>query len=87
MLLTNDGKARLVKALDGDRVLAEADFAWRIGTDYQFDLSVVGNRIKASIDGNVLFEVDDSERPLDGGGIALVCEEGHMFASDVRVQP
>lgn len=87
LLLGDDQKVRLVKALDGDRVLVEADFAWRIGTDYQFDLSVVGNHLTASIDGNVLFEVDDSERSLDGGGIALVCEEGHMFASDVRVQP
>ena len=87
LLLTNDGKARLVKALDGDRVLAEADFAWQLGTDYQFSLEVVGNRIKASIDGNVLFEIEDSERPLDGGGIALVCEDGHIVANDVRVQP
>jgi hypothetical protein len=30
--------------------------------------------------------VEDMEQPLQGGGIALVCEEGHIKADDVRVQ-
>ncbi len=31
ILLCDDGKARLIKALDGDNVLAEVDFPWTAG--------------------------------------------------------
>jgi ADP-ribosylglycohydrolase len=87
LLLCRDGKARLVKALDGDHVLAEAPFAWQLDVDYNFALQVSGGTIVASIDGQVLFQVEDNERALDGGGIALVCEEGHIKADNVVVCP
>jgi ADP-ribosylglycohydrolase len=87
LLLSNDRQARLVKSLDGDRELAQVPFLWQLDTDYQFGLQVSGHHIRASIDGQVLFEVEDSEHPLTGGGIALVCEEGQVKAHDVRVQP
>jgi hypothetical protein len=87
LLLGPGPKARLIKALDGDHVLDETDFDWQFDAEYQFDLQVAANRIKASIDGTVLFDIEDTERPLDGGGIALVCEEGHIRVDDVRVQP
>jgi hypothetical protein len=87
LLLCSDGIARLVKALDGDRVLAEAPFAWQLDIDYEFGLHVRGNHVHGSIDGQELFKVQDVERPLDGGGIALVCEEGNIKARSVRVQP
>jgi hypothetical protein len=87
LLLSNDGTARLVKALDGDQVLAETRFPWELDASYEFRLQVNGNHIQASIDGQILFEVKDAEGPLDGGGIALVCAEGHIKADEVRVQP
>lgn len=87
LLLCSDGQARLVKAVDGDRVLAEAPFTWQLDVDYEFSLQVRGNHIHASISGQELFKVQDTERPLDGGGIALICEEGNIKARDVRVQP
>ena len=87
LLLCDDNKARLVKALDGDTVLAEADFPRQLGRPYQFDLQVSGNRIVGSVDGNKLFDVADADNPLSGGGIALVCEEGRMTSESVAVQP
>ncbi len=51
ILLCDDGKARLIKALDGDNVLDEVDFPWSQGSSHEFQLSVNGGRIKASIDG------------------------------------
>jgi hypothetical protein len=87
LFLCSDGQARLIKALDGDRVLAEAPFKWELDVDYNFALQVNGNRMVASIDGQTLFEVEDTQRPLDGGGIALVCEEGYIKADDVAVCP
>ena len=85
LLLCNDGKARLVKALDGDTVLAEAEFPWVNGGSYDFRLAATGTRIQASIDGQTLFTVDDTESPLDGGGVAFVIEEGRVMSDEMRV--
>ena len=87
LLLCNEGKARLVKALDGNTVLAETDFPWEFGGTYDLSLEVVGTRLRAWIDGQQLFEVDDTDRPLTGGGVALICEEGRTATHVVKVQP
>lgn len=87
LLLCDDGKARLVKALDGDHVLAETDFAWHFGAPYEFELQVVGSYLTAGINGQTLFRVEDTSRPLTGGGIALVCEEGRIATEAVTVEP
>ena len=87
LLLTREGTARLVKALDGDSVLAETPFAWSFGAPYDFALTVRGNHIEAAIDGQVLFAVTDAERPLEGGGVALVIEEGRIMCEAVAVAP
>lgn len=85
LLLCDDGKARLVKALDGETVLAEADFPWRFGGVYDFALAVEGQRLRGSIDGQPLFDVADNERPLTGGGVALVIEEGRIMTDRVEI--
>jgi hypothetical protein len=35
----------------------------------------------------VLFDVEDADRPLTGGGVALICEEGRMSTDAVTVRP
>ena len=87
LLLTCTGKAQLVKALDGDTVLAETAFPWSFGATHDFALTVHGNRIEAAIDGRVLFAVADVDRPLVGGGVALVIEEGRIMCEAVAVTP
>jgi len=92
LLLCNDGAdghptARLFKALDGNTVLAEVDFAWKFGETHELSLEVVGTRLRAWVDAQQLFELDDTDRPLTGGGVALVCEEGRTATQVVRVQP
>jgi len=87
LLLCGDGKARLVKALDGNTVLAEADCAWEFGETYDLSLEVVGACLRAWIDGQQLFEVDDADRPLTGGAVALICEEGRTATETVTVRP
>ncbi len=81
------GIARLVRALDGDTVLAEADFPWEYGESHTFSLRVTGDRLQGSIDNldETLFDVTDSE--LGGGGIALVVEEGRVMSDAVEVCP
>jgi len=87
LLLCDDGKVRLVKALDGDHVLAEADFTWSLGTAYTFTLRVEGRRLTAAIDGNLFYAGEDEDRPLTGGGVAFVCEVGRIMSEAMRVQP
>lgn len=87
LLLCADGKARLLKALDGDQVLAEVAFAWELGMAYCFTLRVQGHHVEAAIDGTVLFSVEDLDRPLEGGGVAFVCETGRLMSEAMRVQP
>ncbi len=45
-----------------------------------------GTRIEASVDGNWLFDVTDTDRPLSRGAIALVIEEGRLGVGAVRVE-
>jgi hypothetical protein len=87
LLLCNDGKARLIKTLDGDTTLAEADFPWAYGQTYNFTLKVRGRRIHGEIDGQLLLTADDNERPLMGGGVAFVVEEGRIASEAVSIAP
>lgn len=87
LLLGVDGKVRLVKALDGDKTLAEAPFDWQFGGDYALQLTVQGQTIIGVVDGAEVVRVEDTDRPLTGGGIALVVEEGRMSTEEVRVGP
>ncbi|MCB9162401.1 MAG: ADP-ribosylglycohydrolase family protein, partial [Caldilineaceae bacterium] len=86
LLLCDDQKVRLIKALDGDTVLAEQDFAWRFGGTYDLELSVEGNRLRGKVNGELLFDVEDTDRPLTGGAVALVCEVGRTATNAVSVR-
>jgi ADP-ribosylglycohydrolase len=87
LLLCAEGKARLEKWLEQRTILAEVDFAWDMGADYAFSLSVQGGRIRGWIDGHPLFDVHDPEPSLRSGAIALVCEEGRLATERVSVSP
>jgi ADP-ribosylglycohydrolase len=87
LLLRRNGKAQLVKALDGDKILAETDIAWEFGETHDFALTLKGTQIAAALDGKTIFTVDDTDRPLTGGGIALVVEEGRIMSDAVAIAP
>lgn len=87
LLLCDDQTVRLIKALDGDHVLAEAAYAWRFGGDYDLRLVVQGNSIIGFVNGQEVVRAADHDRPLRGGGIALVVEEGRMATEAVSVGP
>jgi hypothetical protein len=87
LLLSDQSSVQLVKALDGERVLAEAPFIWQFGQTYTLSLRVQGSRIVAAVDGKVVLDYTDEDRPLTGGAIALVCEEGRFGCDSVRIQP
>jgi hypothetical protein len=88
LLLSRDGHARLVKVRGEETVLKEQPFEWKQNNDpHAFELTVEGNRIQGAIDGVALFDLVDSDRPLENGAIGLVIEEGRLGISPVRVSP
>src|SRR6185503_12005934 len=85
LLLANLNTVKLIKRLDGEIILAEQAFAWEFGRPYDLQITVKGNQILASIDEVLLFKIENLDRPLSGGGIALVCEEGRIGTEEVSV--
>jgi ADP-ribosylglycohydrolase len=87
LVLDIGGTARLVKALDGDTILAQSEFDWQLGCAYTLALQVVGNHIQGWIDDRLIFEVEDTDRPLMEGAIAVLCGAGRVATEAVTVQP
>jgi ADP-ribosylglycohydrolase len=87
LLLRRDNKAQLVKMVDSETVLAEADFSWTFGTKYTLTLEVQGTHLRGLIDGKVIFDVEDTDSPLTGGALGLLCEEGRVGCELVSVAP
>lgn len=87
LILSNDGVIKLVKALDGDQVLASRAFGWKFGETYQLELEANGNRLQAWADGQLMFDVQDTDHPFEGGAAALICCEGRTATQSVNVKP
>jgi hypothetical protein len=87
LVLKRGGGVQLVKALDGNHVLAESDFPWELGETHSLALEVVGNRLIGFVDGVMKFNCEDTTQPLTGGGIGFVLTEGRMAADIIRVRP
>ena len=85
LLIGEDQQARLVKMVNDETVLASSPFNWSFGETVELNLSVSGNELKGTVNGNVLLQATDDE--LISGGIALVSEEGRTATNVVRVQP
>ncbi|MDQ2997158.1 MAG: ADP-ribosylglycohydrolase family protein, partial [Chloroflexota bacterium] len=87
LLLRQGGTIQLVKALDGERVLAQAGYAWEFGETHTLALEVSGTRLRGWANQRLLFDLEDNDRPLNGGAIALICAEGRMATDAVEVRP
>jgi hypothetical protein len=87
LLLSNQNTIQLIKRLDGEVLLAEQAFPWKFGQPYNLQITMRGKRILAFVDGALRFELEDLDRPLSGGGIALLCEEGRIGTEEVSVRP
>jgi len=82
--LVKGGTARLVEMRYQPRVLAELPFDWALYRWYDLELTVEGERLRASIDGRMLFDVAVDD-PFEGGGIGLLIEEGRLNVNVVEV--
>jgi hypothetical protein len=68
----------LIKALDGDKLLGEVDFAWEENQNYILKLAADGNVIRGWINGKLLMENVDNDRPLEGGATAFIVVQGTL---------
>jgi ADP-ribosylglycohydrolase len=82
-----DQKVRLLKVVDEqETVLAEALFEWQLWNTYRLSLEVKGERLRAWVEGKLVFEVNDPNSPLNEGAIGLVVEEGNLMADWVQIE-
>ena len=80
------GRVRLTRRRHEEIVLAVQHFPWKLDEAYRLSLRVCGRQLRASIDGRLLFEVQDhSDDALDGGGVALIVDTGSISTGEVRV--
>jgi hypothetical protein len=78
---------RLRARVEEDEAGVEAPFAWEVGRAYRLRLEVRGREARAWADGALVLTLGDIPAALDGGGAALLCEEGHAVFEDVEVRP
>ena len=79
------GKFGILKNAFGYKVLKETEFAWEPGEEYTIHISVVGNRIIASVD-DVRIEYTDNDKPYLEGMIGVAMENGsHTKYKKIRV--
>jgi hypothetical protein len=86
LLLCKDQKLCLIKELDGRSVLLEKDFSYELDHNYQMSLQTKDSMLIAKINGEVVFEYNELDRPLLSGSIALVCEEGRVDFGQVSIK-
>jgi ADP-ribosylglycohydrolase len=86
LILSRDACLRLVRMENTMVALAEIPFEWAFDRSYRFDLEVVGDRLRGTVDGVTLTARDDR---LKGGAIGLVVSTGRIGARqiDVRAKP
>lgn len=87
LMLAGEGTVNLVKALDGNKVLASKAYPWTFGQTYQLELEAKGNHIQGWINGELVVDVEDKDRPFEGGAVALIISEGRSATNKVSVKP
>ncbi|HVO42520.1 MAG TPA: hypothetical protein VMT34_07850, partial [Aggregatilineales bacterium] len=87
LLLRQGDTVQLIKSLDGERVLASAPLQWEPGQPYTLQIRAAGRQLQALVNGQMVFIVKDEDRPLLGGAVALVVEEGRVGCEAVEVHP
>ena len=85
LLVTGSGLVRLVRRRHQEAVLAETRLRGRPDQPHRLILAVRGSTLTGCVDGETVCSASDSM--LDGGAVALLCEEGRVEVSDVKIGP
>jgi hypothetical protein len=87
LVFAGPGELRIVKALDGNSVLAQTSFPWEPFRDYMVEVEVRGNEIRAWIDGRLKLTAADLDRPLLEGAFGVMVESGCVGVGTPRILP
>ena len=80
------GRAKLIKRIHDETILASEPFAWKVDQKYAVELQVEGNEIQAFVDGRKILGVTDTQQlPLTGGGVGLVVDTGSISTQAVQI--
>ncbi len=85
--LCDSESMKIIRTFDEDEVLAETNSGWTFGVSYELNLKVEGNKLTASVNGEVVLEATDETNQLTGGGVALISEVGRIGCDHVEVRP
>lgn len=86
-LFGSPGEVRLEKALDGVVSLAKVSYPWKPFDDYEVAVEVVGNKLRLFINGELILQASDNDRPLESGGFAFVVTAGCVGAGTPSIEP
>ena len=79
-------KLCLKKNCHGYKTLAETEFSFIPGEEYEITLTAVGNRIALAVDGREMLSYVDEDRPLYTGCVGMSVEKGsHCLYRHMRV--
>lgn len=87
LLLDMTGRAMLVRSEFERETLATRPLDIDVTEPHRLRLDAVGDRIRASVDEIVVFDLRDAKFVARGGAVALVCDEGRVESGDVIVRP
>jgi ADP-ribosylglycohydrolase len=87
LLLCSNKTVKLVKMLDGETVLSEKPLDWEFGQTVALAMAVDHHRVQGWVNDQLIFDVEDNDRPLVSGAVAIVCEEGRCRNGPVTVSP
>lgn len=87
LLIGSDRKIRLVKALNGTKILAEQDFAFEWDDEIDLQCTIKGTRIQAWVNSKLVFDITDQQNEFSEGGVSLIVEEGRISCDAVRIHP
>jgi ADP-ribosylglycohydrolase len=87
LLFVEGGRIQLVKALDGERVLAETELDWKLDQPYDLSLTTRGGNYVGKVNGKVVLEATDTNAPLESGALAFVVEAGRLDSGPVSIRP
>jgi len=79
------GRAKLIKRVHDETVLASDRFSWQVDQKYVVELQVEDNEILAFVDGRKILEFTDTQFALAGGGVGLVIDTGSISTQAVHV--
>lgn len=85
--LVRPGEVRLVKWLEGERVLAVGSAAWEWTREVNLQLVVRGPRVIGRVDWHIVFDFVDNDRPLLTGGVGLAVAEGRLTSGPLTIEP